>query len=61
MEFKDVSFSYDDNKEALHNISFTANEGSVTALIGESGAGKKYNNEFSKILGCNKWRNFNWR
>lgn len=40
VEFKDVSFSYDDNKEVLHNISFTANEGSVTALIGESGAGK---------------------
>lgn len=54
-------FSYDDNKEVLHNISFTANEGSVTALIGEFGAGKK-NNEFScKIFGCNKWRNFNWR
>ena len=40
VEFKDVYFSYDDNKEVLHNISFTANEGSVTALIGESGAGK---------------------
>lgn len=40
VEFKDVSFSYDDNKEVLHNINFTANEGSVIALIGESGSGK---------------------
>src|SRR3712207_136521 len=26
IEFKDVSFSYNDNKEVLHNISFKANE-----------------------------------
>lgn len=40
VEFKDVSFSYDDNEEVLHNISFKTNEGSVTALVGESGSGK---------------------
>ena len=38
--FKNVSFSYDENKEVLHNISFEAPSGSVTALVGSSGSGK---------------------
>ena len=38
--FKDVSFGYDESKEVLHNISFEANSGSVTALVGSSGSGK---------------------
>ena len=38
--FKDVSFSYEEGKEVLHNISFNAPEGSVTALVGSSGSGK---------------------
>ena len=38
--FKDVSFSYEENKEVLHNISFEAPSGSVTALVGSSGSGK---------------------
>ena len=38
--FDDVSFSYDEGKEVLHNISFNAPEGSVTALVGSSGSGK---------------------
>lgn len=40
IEFKDVSFSYDESKEVLHNISFQAKPGSVTALVGSSGSGK---------------------
>jgi subfamily B ATP-binding cassette protein MsbA len=40
IEFKDVSFSYEEGKQVLHNISFTAPEGSVTALVGSSGSGK---------------------
>lgn len=40
MVFKDVSFSYEENKEVLHNISFEAPSGSVTALVGSSGSGK---------------------
>jgi subfamily B ATP-binding cassette protein MsbA len=36
----DVSFAYDVRKEVLHNISFTAEPGTVTALVGPSGAGK---------------------
>jgi subfamily B ATP-binding cassette protein MsbA len=38
--FKDVSFSYVESKEVLHNISFEASSGSVTALVGSSGSGK---------------------
>ncbi len=40
IEFDDVSFSYEESKEVLHNISFTAPAGSVTALVGSSGSGK---------------------
>ena len=38
--FQKVCFSYDNGEEVLHHISFTAPEGSVTALIGPSGSGK---------------------
>lgn len=38
--FEDVSFAYEENKEVLHNISFSAPAGSVTALVGSSGSGK---------------------
>jgi len=38
--FNNVSFSYEEGKEVLHNISFNAPEGSVTALVGSSGSGK---------------------
>ena len=37
--FDHVSFSYDE-KQVLHNVSFTAREGQVTALVGPSGSGK---------------------
>ena len=38
--FQKVCFSYDNGEEVLHHISFTAPEGSMTALIGPSGSGK---------------------
>ncbi|WP_109097549.1 ABC transporter ATP-binding protein [Aquimarina sp. AU58] len=38
--FDNVSFSYEEGKEVLHNISFKAPSGSVTALVGSSGSGK---------------------
>ena len=38
--FKDVSFSYEEEKEVLHNIDFQVPAGSVTALVGSSGSGK---------------------
>ena len=40
IEFKDVSFSYEEGKQVLYNIDFTAPAGSVTALVGSSGSGK---------------------
>ncbi len=40
IEFKDVSFAYDEGKEVLKNVSFSAPAGSVTALVGTSGSGK---------------------
>ncbi|MGL6199290.1 MAG: ABC transporter ATP-binding protein [Lachnospiraceae bacterium] len=39
IEFKDVSFAYE-NKPVLQNISFTAREKGITALVGKSGSGK---------------------
>ncbi len=40
IEFKDVSFAYEEDKRVLKNISFVAPAGSVTALVGTSGSGK---------------------
>lgn len=38
--FDDVHFAYEESKEVLHGVSFTAPAGSVTALVGSSGSGK---------------------
>ncbi|KXB92882.1 putative phage DNA packaging protein [Veillonellaceae bacterium DNF00751] len=38
--FKNVAFSYDENNKVLKDISFTAKQGEVTALVGASGSGK---------------------
>ena len=40
MEFRNVSFAYEEGKEVVKDISFTAPAGSVTALVGTSGSGK---------------------
>jgi ABC-type multidrug transport system fused ATPase/permease subunit len=40
VEFEDVQFSYETNKEVLHGISFLSEPGTVTALVGPSGSGK---------------------
>jgi len=40
VQFKSVSFAYEENKDVLHDISFDAPKGSVTALVGSSGSGK---------------------
>jgi subfamily B ATP-binding cassette protein MsbA len=38
--FEDVSFSYDGVRLVLHDVSFEAQPGTVTALVGSSGSGK---------------------
>lgn len=40
VEFDDVNFNYDDLKDVLTDINFTAKQGEVTALVGPSGGGK---------------------
>jgi len=40
VEFRDVSFGYDKNKTIIHNLSFKAEPGSLTAIVGPTGAGK---------------------
>lgn len=40
IEFREVDFSYTDNKKVLRGISVTIPRGKITALVGASGAGK---------------------
>lgn len=40
VEFKNVSFSYDNKTKVLNNVSFKANKGQNIALVGPTGAGK---------------------
>ncbi|KQC30983.1 ABC transporter ATP-binding protein [Flagellimonas eckloniae] len=40
IKFDNVSFSYDEDEEVLHNISFKVKSGQVIALVGSSGSGK---------------------
>jgi ABC-type multidrug transport system fused ATPase/permease subunit len=40
IEFRDVSFAYRPGETVLHAISFTAEAGKTTALVGRSGGGK---------------------
>lgn len=40
IEFKDVSFSYDNKNTVLSNLNITINEGKNIALVGPSGSGK---------------------
>ncbi|MDD7913127.1 ABC transporter ATP-binding protein [Polaribacter ponticola] len=40
IKFENVSFSYDEGKEVINDISFDVPKGTVTALVGSSGSGK---------------------
>ena len=40
IEFKNVSFSYDERNAIIEDLSFSIPEGSTTALVGATGAGK---------------------
>jgi ATP-binding cassette, subfamily B, bacterial IrtB/YbtQ len=40
IEFKNVDFAYEEGKQVLQDVSFTAKQGEITALVGPSGGGK---------------------
>ncbi len=40
VEFRNVSFAYNDNRPILHDVSFTIAPNTTTAVVGKSGAGK---------------------
>jgi subfamily B ATP-binding cassette protein MsbA len=40
LQFRDVTFAYEQKKTVLHDVSFQSQPGSVTALVGSSGSGK---------------------
>lgn len=40
IEFRNVNFSYEEGKQVLSNVSFTAKGGQSTAIVGHSGSGK---------------------
>jgi ATP-binding cassette subfamily B protein len=40
IEFKNITYSYDETKEVLHNISLNVKQGQKLALVGPSGGGK---------------------
>jgi len=40
VEFRDVSFAYNETREVLHNINLKVKQGEMVALVGESGVGK---------------------
>ncbi len=40
VDFKDVSFSYDNEREVLRDINFSVEPGQTVALVGHTGAGK---------------------
>lgn len=40
IEFKDISFSYNEDRQILDNVSFTINKGDKVAIVGKSGSGK---------------------
>ena len=40
IEFRDVSFSYDDSKEVLSHVSFKAQQGKTLGILGSTGSGK---------------------
>jgi ATP-binding cassette subfamily B protein len=40
IEFEHVSFSYEEGKQVIQDVSFAAKQGEITALVGPSGGGK---------------------
>ncbi len=56
IEFKDVNLIYDDGHHAIHDFNLQVKAGETVALVGRSGAGKKFSGESARALsGCNFW------
>ena len=51
IEFKNVHFAYNEGKDVINDVSFTAKQGQVTALVGPSGCGKS---TLTKLV-CRFW------
>ncbi len=47
IEFENVDFAYDDDRQILHGVSFTVEDGQTVAVVGPTGAGKS---TLSRIL-----------
>ncbi|MGB0885890.1 MAG: ABC transporter ATP-binding protein, partial [Chitinophagales bacterium] len=55
IEFKNVSFSYTEEKQVLHDISFEIKEGETLAIVGSTGSGKStIINILSRLYDINK-------
>lgn len=55
VDFKNVSFSYEDNAQVLNNLNFKINPGETIALVGPTGAGKTtIVNLISRFYDCTK-------
>ncbi len=57
IEFKNVSYSYNDEKNIINDLSFKINKNSSIALVGESGSGKS--TIIKLIMGLVKYRKGN--
>ena len=55
--FENVGFSYNSGETVLKDVSFTAKQGEVTALVGPSGGGKTTVSSCRKILGYTERKN----
>lgn len=59
--FENVGFAYNSGETVLQNVSFTAKQGEVTALVGPSGGGKSTAANWRQDSGCGQRQNHRWR